>query len=356
MNPAQIPHQRLHHQNISNHQFSAPVEIVSWLGALQGQDYPGAKWSLGLRLPHITETEVEQAILDKKIVRSWLMRGTLHLVAAEDLRWMLELLRERNIAGARSRHKQLKLDEDTFKSSQKVLHKILKKENALERKDIFEHFEKANITLEGNRGYHILWRAAHDGVICFGPMRGKQPTYVLLDEWVPEGEELDLDEALAELARRYFQARGPATLEDFAWWSSLTLTDARAGLEAIRSKLQEMVFDEQSYWMFDSGAPTSEKDAYLLSSFDEYLLGYTDRSTVLDHENAKKVQPGHSGTFRPTIVIDGQVAGTWKQTLKKNTVTIETSPFTKFTKAQSKAIAEAAKRYGQYLGKEAVLV
>lgn len=357
MNPIQITQQRLHKQNISQHQFNTPAEVVSWLGAIQGQDYAGAKWSLGLRLPQATESYIEQAILDKKIVRTWLMRGTLHLVAAQDLRWMLALLKERNIAGAKSRHKQLKLDEETFKASQKVLRKILKGENVLERKDIFAQFEKASISLESNRGYHILWRAAHDGAICFGPMSGKQPTYVLLDEWVPKGKQLKRDEALAELAMRYFQSRGPATLEDFAWWSGLTKTDARAGLEAIKSKLTENEIDKQSYWMLaQKDAPTPEKGVYMLSSFDEYLMGYTDRSTVLDPQYAEQVAPGKSGTFYPTIVIDGQVAGTWKQTHKKANVSIEATAFTKFSPTEREAIAKAANRYRQYFGKETVLV
>jgi hypothetical protein len=198
----------------------------------------------------------------------------------------------------------------------------------------------------------MLGRAAQDRLICFGVPSGKQQTFVLLDEWAPQTKKLERDEALAELARRYFTSHGPASLPDFARWAGLTVTDATAGLEMVKSDLTQETVNGQTYWLpLDMPAMVDEPPAiYLLPGFDEYMLGYKDRSAILDPAYAQKIVPGNNGIFYPTIVIEGRVAGVWKRTFKKDTVVIETSPFTPLSEAQKQAISAAAEHFGRFVG------
>ena len=358
MTPQDIAQYRLYYQQIAKTKFKAPSQVVSWLGALQAQDYAGAKWSIGLRLPDATDIDIEQAIADKTIIRTWPMRGTLHFVAPEHVRWMLELLTPRIIAQSAGRYRQLELDDVIFSRSKELFAKALQGGKQLTRDEMHQLLERANISTEGQRGYHILCRSAQDGLICFGAPSGKQQTFTLLDEWTPPTKSLERDEALAELVKRYFTSHGPATLPDFVWWSGLTVTDAKAGLEMVKSQLIQEIVNGQTYWMspdmpvIADNSPTT----YLLPGFDEYMLGYTDRTAVLEAIHSQKITPGNNGMFSPTIVIDGKVAGTWKRTFKKDTVVMAVSSFTSFSEAQSRAISAAAKRYSTFVGMSPMIV
>jgi hypothetical protein len=352
MTPQSIAQFRLYQQQIAATKFKTPGQVVAWLGALQAQDYPGAKWSIGLRLPDATDADIEQAIAAKTIVRSWPMRGTLHFMAAEDVRWLLALLTPRIIAQTAGRYRQLELDEATFARSKELFAQALQGGQQLTRDEMQQLLEQANISTAGQRGYHILCRSAQDGLICFGVPNGKQQTFTLLDEWVPPTKSLARDETLAELARRYFMSHGPAALRDLVWWSGLTVTDAKAGLETVKSQLSSENVAGQTYWMSPDTPVLADNSPaiYLLPGFDEYMLGYTDRSAILDSIHAPKIVPGKNGVFNPTIVIDGKVAGTWKRTFKKNTMLITLSPFTSLSQAQRRAISLAAERYARFMG------
>ncbi len=223
---------RLYNQRIACSQFTSPHEVVAWLGAMQAQDYTGAKWSIGLRLPGSSDAAIEQAIAARAIVRTWPMRGTLHFVETSDVRWMLELLTPRIVAGSARRMQQLELDEAIIARSKELFARALQGGKQLTRGDMFQLLEGAGISSAGQRGYHLLARAAQDGMICFGVPSGKQQTFALLEEWAPQAKRLGREEALAELARRYFTSQGPATLQDFMWWSGLTAADARFGVQA----------------------------------------------------------------------------------------------------------------------------
>jgi Winged helix DNA-binding domain len=352
MTPNDIANLRLINQQIAQPVYTTPAEVVAAMGAMQAQDYTGALWSIGLRLPHATEADIEQAIAERTIVRTWPMRGTLHVVAAADVRWMLALLTPRIVAGSAGRHKQLGLDDATFARSQKVLAKALQGGQQLARDEAMALLDRNGISTVGQRGYHILGRLAHDSVICFGSRTGKQHTFVLLDEWVPAARKLERDEALAELARRYFIGHGPASLQDFAWWSGLKISDARAGLAMAAPHLVQVAVEGKDYWM-RADAPEPGRAApstFLLPGFDEFLLGYTDRSAALQPQHAQKIIPGGNGVFMPTLVVNGRVAGTWKRAVQKKAVTIELSPFAALKKTEMQAIAVVAQRYGQFLG------
>jgi hypothetical protein len=323
------------------------------MGAIQGQDYPGAKWSIGLRLPGSTDADIEQTIADGRILRTWGMRGTLHFAAAGDIRWMVTLVAPRVRAGNARRYKQLELDEKTLARSSEVIAKAVQEDSQhFTRKELLDILERGGISTEGQRGVYLLQWASLDHVICQGVMRGRESTFRI----PPEGKTMAHDDAAAELARRYFASRGPATLKDFTWWSGLAAADARAGLEAVKSGLAEAKINGETYWRSPSSstAKTSKSDTYLLPGFDEYLLGYTDRRAVLEPQHAKKVLPG-GGIFAPTIVMDGQVVGTWKRVVKKRQVVITPSPFRPLTADERDALAVAAEGYGAFLGMRGIL-
>ncbi|MCB9077600.1 MAG: AlkZ family DNA glycosylase [Anaerolineaceae bacterium] len=348
-----IAHLRLHNQGIAPAVMPSPGDVVRRLGAIQAQDYLGTLWALGLRMQQAVEADIEQAIANREIIRTWPMRGTLHFVAPEDVRWMLALLTPRIIAKTARRHQQLELDEATFAQSEIVFAKMLQGGKSLTRPEIMTVLEQAGISTKGQRGYHMLWRAAQNGLICFGPRQGKQDTFVWLNDWLPAGPSLNRAESLAELARRYFTGHGPATVQDFIWWSGLLTADARAAVEMVASELFEAVIDGQTYWLAPTevGSKAPSPTVYLLPGFDEYLLGYKDRSAVLDPAHANKIAPGGNGMFNPTIVIDGQVVGTWKRTLRKKLAMIELQPFNPLSNAQSEAVAMAAEVYGAFLNR-----
>ena len=347
----EIASYRLLSQQIACAGANNPEGVVSALGAMQGQDYPGTLWAIGLRLPGATLAQVEKAIADGKIVRTWPMRGTLHLVAAGDIRWMLELLSPRIISGRASRYRELGLDEKTFTRTFKVFEKALAGGKQLTREELFETLLKFRIPVDKQRGYHILSRAGQERVICFAPPRGKQDTFALLDEWVPSSKSLDRDEALVELALRYFTSRGPATVQDFAWWSGLTVSDARAGLYAVAADLVQEKKGGKTYWLPPDLPAVAEnkRDFYLLPGFDEYILGYKDRDDVLDPKHAQRICPGGNGMFSPTIIVDGRVAGIWKRRFRKDGLVITPEFFEKKGKA-GPAFHEAAERYGDFHG------
>ncbi len=347
-----IAHQRLFSQRIDGEKFEKPEEVVRWMGALQAQDYQHGLWAIGLRMQSGQVADIEQAIADRKILRTWPMRGTLHFVPAEDARWMLKLSAARMLARDKRRREQLEIDNTTIERSQKLFYDALKGGQRLSRSDMMKLLEEAGISTRGQRGYHLLWYMAQTGLICLGPIEDKQQTFVLLDEWVPQSRDLSREESLAELAKRYVASHGPATTQDFAGWAGLTITDAMAGLEAAKSGLLSEKTNGQTYWMAKD-APGQKahntSSVHLLPGFDEYLLGYKDRSAVLDAKHAPKIVPGNNGVFLPMIVVAGLVIGTWKRTLGKNAIDVVLNPFTPLGDSEEKAI-EAAKRYSNFLG------
>ena len=351
---------RLRHQQLLASTAKSPAEVVAALGALQAQDYLGALWSIGARLPGSTEAGVERAIAARAIVRSWPLRGTLHFVAAADLRWMLALLAPRVIAAAAARAKREHgLDARVLARCRKIIARALGGGGRLTREALQSTLEDAGISTRGQRGYHILWRLAQEGLICFGPRAGKQHTFVLLDEWLPapaNAKPMDRGAALAELARRYFRGHGPATARDLAWWAGLTLTDARAAIGALVPELEVETIDKIEYWAprdafaARAAAKSSGSAVQLLPGFDEYLLGYADRSAALAAAHAKKIQPASNGLFLATIVLDGLVAGTWRRELRRDHVALAAAPFAPWPRKFAPALARAARRYGAFLG------
>ncbi len=352
MNLTQLRNARQISQYLAPSSPRVPLETVRHLVALQAQDYAGAKWSVAIRSGRASEADIDAAILSRQIVRTWPMRGTLHFVASDDLRWMLRLLAPRIIAGSAGRHRQLGLDEVVFAKSRDLFVKKLGGNPPVTRNELFLSLQAAGIATSGQRGVHILNRLAMEGLICFGPHQAKEPAFVLTDEWLPPVAGIPQDEALARLARRYFTGHGPATLKDFVWWSGLKISDARRGLAAAASGLDSVRIGETEYF-FDAGLigqGSRKPPACLLPGFDEYLLGYTDRSHAIDPAHAHRIVPGNNGMFMPTVLLNGTVAGTWKKVVRKNSVQIRVDAFGPLSGKDLAGIRDAAARYCDYLG------
>jgi hypothetical protein len=358
MTSREIANHRLLNQRIVGSKCITPGEVVAALGAMQAQDYAGALWAIGLRLPESTETTVEQAIADGTIIRTWPLRGTLHFVPSADVRWMLSLTAPRILAGSEGRHKQLELDNAVLAKSQTLIENALRGGGRMTRSAVFDLLERGGIPTTGQRGIHILQWLAMRSVLCFGPRESKQPTFVLLDEWAPKSRHLEKDEALAELARIYFTGHGPAALRDFIWWSGLKVSDAKTGIDMISERLTKETMCGTDYWMLQETPAKRDvqPDVHLLPGFDEYLLGYKNRDDVLDPTDANKIAPGRNGMFLSSIVINGRVAGLWKRTADRKSVMLMMNPFAPLKKNSIRSIAMAAERYGRYIGRQVELI
>lgn len=344
-----IARMRLAAQRISASDLATPASVVRWMTAMQAQDFAGAKWSIGLRLPGSTEADVDAAILDRSIVRSWPMRGTLHLVAAEDLHWMLSLTSERLVKGALARRAALGLDEQLLEGARHASIAALDGGRILTRDAMYEVFAGAGVSPDGQRGYHLLWYLSQTGTLCFGPPDGKQQTFVLAEEWIQNSRMPEREEALGEFVGRYFRSHGPASIRDFAWWSSLTLGDARIGLAVARDALSSIDRDgEPMYFAIDAGAEPKRDGIRMLPGFDEYLLGYQDRTPQLPQEHSERIVPGSNGVFRSTIVNDGLVVGTWKRTARASGVVIAAQPFSPLTTKANNGFAHASIAYARW--------
>lgn len=347
-----IARQRLHNQHITRRAFETPHALVEWMGAVQAQDFAAAKWALGLRLPGATDDQIEQTFNDGAILRTHVMRPTWHFVSPADIRWLLALTAPRVHAGNTYWYRKLEMDDALVKRSNKALTNALQGGKHFTRDELATALQQAGIVTEGEqRVTFLVMRAELDGIICSGARRGKQFTYALLAERAPRARTLERDEALAELTTRYFTSHGPATAQDFAWWSGLTAADVKTGLAMVKSQLMHEERDGQTYWFSSSTLPEGDfpETACLLPNYDEYTVGYTGRSAIFDALHAHKLDP-RGGLLTNTLVLNGQVIGHWKRTFKKGAVVIEANPFILLSNTGSRAFAASANRYSAFLG------
>lgn len=341
---------RLLTQGIAIPIYSDPVDAVRYMGAMQAQDYNQALWAIGLRTKNATVASVEAAIASGKIIRTWPMRGTLHFIAPEDVKWMLNLMASRLLKVDARRQANLELNEKILARCGEILHKALQGGNRLTRAAAFQLLEDAGVSTKSQRGYHILWHLSQSGMLCIGPHDGKQPTFVLLDEWVPHAKSLSREEALAELGARYFGSHGPATVYDLAWWAGITVTDAKLAVELAKPALLSEVVNGQEYWFaVPATRVVHSPSVSLLPGFDEYILGYKDRSAALALEHGPKIVPGGNGMFLATVTVDGQIVATWKRSVKKAGITFAINPFDGLTIPEAE-LTEAKQKYAQFLG------
>lgn len=348
--PPRLTALRLAAQRISSSQFASAADVVRWMLAMQAQDLSGARWSVGLRWPGSTDAAVEAALASGEIVRSWPMRGTLHLTAPEDLGWMLDIAVLRQATTAAKRRADLGIGAAELSRAGEIAAGLMVGGRAVRRDVVLEEWERAGIPTARQRGYQLLWNLAHLKVVVFGPPDGRHPTFALFDDWITASRTLSGDEALGEFATRYFRSHGPATVRDFAWWASLTLGAARTGLAIAEPGLEEHQIDGVAYF----SAPGLEPDrsrVHALSGFDEYLLGYQDRSAALEPEFAGRIVPGNNGIFLPTVLAGGRVVGTWKRVDGSRTTRIDVSPFRTLPTSTQVGFRSAIARYAAFTGR-----
>ena len=341
---------RLHAQGITMPLAASPADVVRHMGALQAQDYHAALWAIGLRTEAATRAQVEDAITRGEIVRTWPMRGTLHLLAREDVRWMVALLAPRVQAAHAARiARDLGLDATTLATGRHVIERALAEGAPVPRADLYARLDAAGIASSGQRGLHLLNWLAHESVICQGPRQGRQPTFVLMEAWVPPDAPLDRDEALHRLALRYLQGHGPATAADLAWWAGLTQKEAVHALALASAETEREARDGTTWW-WRTGAPAAPRSRtiHLLPAFDEYLIGYRDRTPVLDAAHARRVI-GLNGLVAATVIAGGRVAATWKRG-DGNDDEVVLDPLRALADAEHAGIRRAATRWRRFLG------
>ncbi len=346
---------RLGNQLLTNNTFTKTQEIVSHFGAMQAQDYAMAKWAIGSRLG-TDEKTIDNAINNAEIIRTHILRPTWHFVAAEDIHWMLELtapqIKTLVINGCR----KLGIDDPTLHRCHTIIEKLLVGNNHLTREEIMNELAKSKIATDPLSASHIMMDAELEGIVCNGNMRGKQFTYALLDERVKKTKSFAKEEALAQLAKKYFTSHGPATLQDFAWWSGLSVGNSKKALESIKLEMESFVFEAGEYWFYgDASNVKRQKMVHLLPSFDEFLISYKNRtaSILLEHQPKAFTR---NGIFNPVILVDGKVEGSWKRTIKKETVLIELNPFIEFDEKLMQKIIKVSEVYENFLGKKSEII
>jgi len=339
---------RLLNQHIALQTFKKPREIVAYLGAVQAQDYAGAKWALGLRLQKSNDAAIDKAMAEGSIIRTHVLRPTWHFVSPADARWMIGLTAPRINALMAPWYRKLEMDSYVLKQSNDALARALEGGKQLDRAGMMAVLNNAGVKTNDLRFIHLLMRAELDKVICSGGRQGKQFTYALFDDRVPTADSFTKEEALGELAKRYFLSRGPATLQDFTWWSGLAAADAKSGLEMVKPDLTCMTVNSREFWMARNLPGTRGKVpvAHLLPAFDEFAVAYKDRTAVVAPKYLKQAR---YVIFDPSIVVNGQVVGNWKRLTGKNAVDVNLIPFGKLSQVHQKAVENAVGRYLKFV-------
>ena len=353
----EISNIRMFNQQISSTKINGVKEIAGWMGAMQAQDYSMAKWAIGTRLPESSEKDIENAINKGDIIRTHLLRPTWHFVSSDDIHWMLELTAPAIKSSMKSRHKELELTEPLLKRYVDLIQKSLEGGSHLTREEMVSIMKKEKIATENNRASHILFMAELEGIICNGVIKNKKQTYALLNERVHKKKDFTKEEALEKLAKKYFLSHGPATLQDFTWWSGLPVRDARNALEMAKPHFISEKTDTNTYWLSGSfpGKLTVENHVYLLPAFDEFMISYKDRTPSLSLIHNKKAI-SNNGFFRPIVILNGQVAGLWKRTIKNDKALVETFFFKQVSKSVKHQIEKKANALGKFLDKETVVI
>jgi hypothetical protein len=345
-----LPH-RLRNQRLTRTTFRKPDEVVAWLGAVQSQDYPGAKWAVGQRAIGMTDALIERAFNEGAILRTHVLRPTWHFVTPADLRWMMALSGPRVNARCATYYRKLELDSSLLSRSRKVFARALEGGTELTRAELQTALKRAKIAVTGVRLAFVVMRAELDSVICSGARRGKQFTYALFDEKVPAASPLTREEAVARLTARFFNSHGPATVNDFVWWSGLTVQDARSGIAAVTPALSREEVGDRTYWFVPSRttAPAASPTGFLLPNYDEYLVAYKDRDAGVSTVIAQRMVEGKLDSYAHPLVLDGQLAGTWRRDIGPRAARVTISPFARLTRENGRMLEDATARFGTFL-------
>jgi hypothetical protein len=280
-------------------------------------------------------------------------------VLPEDIRWLLELTGPRVRRGLAARWRQLEIDEGVVARAGAAFRAALAGDRHLTRPELGAVLRAAGIAPDGQRLPHLLLGAELDGLIASGPRRGKQFTYALLAERAPQARALERTAALAELTRRYFRSHGPAQVQDFVWWSGLTVADARTGIALAGAALAHRGLGGKDYWFDAEAGPagTTGAVAHLLSNFDEYTVGYRDRAAVIHADRPLEPALFSFGSILSNVVlVGGRVRGAWRRVVARGGVRVEVRLLDRLEPAEAAAVEEAGHRLGRFLGRPVELI
>jgi hypothetical protein len=339
--------ERLANQFLTGPPRAGPVDVVRALGAVQAQDYHGAKWAVGMRTRSSTDDDVERALTSGAILRTHVLRPTWHFVLPEDIRWMLELTGPRVTASMGTYNPRLGLTKAVFRRSHATIEKALAAREYLTRQELAAELTRARIDTSEMRLGRLMMQAEVDGVVCSGPRRGKQFTYGLLDARAPSAARLERDDALSRLARTYFTTRGPASAHDFAWWSGLTVGDAKRAIEILGESVTAITVGERTLWMIERSkpAPSVEGTAHLLPNYDEYFIGHRDRSAIGRRLRGVGLVTGGDASVSHVVIVHGELVGRWKRVVRKEHTSAEIALTGRVTRAERASIERARERF-----------
>ena len=347
---------RLRNQRLTGAPFASAKDVVSWFGAIQAQDYAGAKWAIGQRLRAGDDESVDAAFQAGEFIRTHVLRPTWHFVMPADVRWLLALSAPAIKRKMAYYDQQYGLDEAAFRRTNRLLESALR-DRTLTRDELAQVLSKAGFALKGPALAQVMLRAELDALICSGPRRGKQFTYALLEQRAPEARRLGRDEALAELAKRYFTSHGPALVQDFAWWSGLTISEATRGIELAKGALESELIADKRLWSAPAPRPRAvpSPQVLLLPNYDEYLIAFKDRSFFFDPERLSKLDRPENVFSNHIVVLDGRVIGGWRRTLDARSATVEGRVLQALRAEERAAFAAEAQRFAAFLGREAAV-
>lgn len=343
-------------------QLETPLEVVRWQLATQSQEWGASRWAIGSRLPaSARDVDVIAAYDGGEIVRSWPQRGTVHAVAARDLRWMLDLTGVRALTGLERRWQALGIDEAFLERARELAVQLLQGGRSCSRQELRDALVDGGLDMSlGQRSYHVVWYLAQTGTLVLGPTRDGEQLLVLLDEWIEDPLVLDRGAALRELGRRYLRSHGPASIEDLAWWTRLSRSDCRQAIDANADELVELLCGERTLWMLreqheqlDPDLPAAARGVHALASFDEHLLGYRVRDDVLHPDHASAVDPARNGVFRSTLTRGGVTVATWSRARLAHSVRIDVTPLKPLPARLRGPATRAFERWAGFFGTRA---
>ena len=352
-----VAHRRLRNGGLWGKPFPDPKAVVSWFGAVQGQDYEPAKWSLASRCGTVNHADIDKLIDEGQILRTHALRPTWHLVTPEDIRWVQALTAPRVHIANTSAYRNFGVDELLRSRTQDLLQRWLEEEAALTRPEVAARLRAVGIEADGPRLAHILMNAELEAVICNGPRRGKQHTYALVSQRAPQAVTLDREDALAELTWRYFSSHGPATVDDFRWWSSLTVAEIRRGLDLVGDRLSSREVAGMQFWSTDRSPFTRPRGptVQLLQQLDEYLVGYRASRHVADLGGLLKTMPEGRAFAMWLMFVDGQVAGEWQRAIDTDRVEVDMILGRPLTTAERSAVEAGLASYGRFHDRTATI-
>jgi hypothetical protein len=283
-------------------------------------------------------------------VLTWAMRGTLHLVAAQDYGWLVPLVTEPRVLNALRRLEQEGVPPGQPEEALRLIAQMLEREGPLTRREMAARLSARGIRVEGQAIAHLVWLAAARGIVCYGADRGREQCFVLVRDWIGESERKDRDAALAELAVRYLRSHQPAAPRDLAAWSGLSQADANRSWRLVDRRLIEVETVRGPAWALRSGVGAAAGGVVrLLPSFDEYLLGWRDRDIALPAEHRTRVNRG-GGWLHPVVVFDGRVVGTWRMEHTPRALHVLVGPFSELSPTVRGDIVEDARDLSRFLG------